>query len=247
MNGDRNPETRACAESSSTRALQLDPDLAEAHASRGLALSLSGRYQEAERCFETAAQLNPDLWEAPYYHARMCFAQGASDKAIPLYERSMQVRPDDYQAPLLVAQIYDDLGRKDDAARARRRGIEIAEARLRLNPDDARALYMAANGMVALGEPERGLEWARRALAIDPDETMVAYNVACIQSLAGRTDEALDSLEKAFRGGLTAMDWVVNDTNLDSLRDHPRFKALMEQLEDALPSPPGEAGEGTGS
>jgi len=146
----------------------------------------------------------------------------------------MKVRPDDYQAPLLVGQIYDDLGRTDEAAEARRRGIEIAEARLSLHPDDARARYMAANGMVALGERERGLDWAPRALDIDPDEPMVAYNVACIQSLAGKLEEALDSLEKAFLGGLTAKDWVEKDSDLDPLRDHPRFKVLMKQPEDAL-------------
>lgn len=64
---------------------------------------------------------------------------------------------------------------------------------MRLNPDDTRALYMGANGLVALGERAEGLEWARQALAADPDEPMVLYNVACIQSLAGRGDEAMDS------------------------------------------------------
>ena len=47
------------------------------------------------------------------------------------------------------------------AAEARRRGVALAEQHIRLNPGDARAIYMAANGLVALGETERGREWAQ--------------------------------------------------------------------------------------
>ncbi len=43
------------------------------------------------------------------------------------------------------------------------RGVALVEKHIDLHPDDARALYMGANGLVALGEKEKGLEWARRA------------------------------------------------------------------------------------
>ena len=142
----------------------------------------------------------------------------------------MRVRPDDYQSPLLVAQIYDDAGRHSDAAAARRRGIEIAERHLRLNPDDARALYMAANGLVALGERRRGRQYAERALAIRPDDPMLLYNAGCIFSLLGLVEAALDCLEKAAATGLTQKGWYEHDSNLDPLRDHPRFQELLGKL-----------------
>lgn len=44
-----------------------------------------------------------------------------------------------------------------------RRGVGLVAERIELHPDDARALYMGANGLGALGEREKGLEWARRA------------------------------------------------------------------------------------
>jgi len=66
----------------------------------------------------------------------------------------------------------------------------LVEERLRLHPEDTRALYMAANGLVALGDRERGLAWARRARAVAPDDSMVLYNVGCIEALAGNADEA---------------------------------------------------------
>ena len=90
---------------------------------------------------------------------------------------------------------------------------------------------MGANGLVALGDKEQGLEWARQALAMDPDEPMLLYNVACIQSLAGQTEDAICSLEKAVRNGLTQKGWVEHDSNLDPLRSHPRYQDLIRLLD----------------
>jgi len=227
LNVDRREALRARCEEASDRALGLDPDLAEAHASRGVALSLSGRHDEAKLAFETAIALNPRLFEAFYFYARDAFTQGDLAKAIPLYERASEVRPEDYQAPLLVAQSYEDLGRVDEAAAARRRGVALASARLDLNPDDVRALYMGANGLVALGEIERGLEWARRAREIAPDDTMSLYNLACIYALASQPEPALECLEKALSLGFAHKAWIERDSNLNSIREHPRYRALM--------------------
>jgi adenylate cyclase len=218
------------ADSNSLKALEMDPDSAEAHASRGVALFLRDDHFGSEKEFETAIRLDPTLFEAYYFYARSSFVQDELEKAIRLYEKSIEVNPFDYQAPLLVAQIYSDLGQLSQAEVCRRRGVEAAEKRLKLNPDDARALYMGANGLVALGEIDRGIEWVKQALAIDPSEPMVLYNVACIQSLAGLSEDALDSLETAVKNGLSQEGWIDRDSNLDPLRSHPRFKRLIKQV-----------------
>ncbi len=227
----RDPANLERAVAAAAKAIALDPELAEAQASLGTALTLSGRHDEAERAFLAAIRLNPDLFEARYFFARDRFVQGKLEQAIEQYEEASRVQPRDFQSPLLVAQIYDDLGRHDDAAASRRRGVAIAEDHLNLNPDDARALYMGANGLVALGQNEKGIEWARRALALEPDDPMVLYNVACIYSLAGRAGEALDCLERAVDAGLTQRGWLEHDSNLDPIRGDPRFQALMKHLE----------------
>ena len=158
-------EARQKAEQAGARAVELDPESAPAHASRAVALSISRRDSEAEAGFEAATRLDPNLFEAYYFHARHAFVRGQAEKAVRLYEQAMRVRPEDYQAPLLMAQVYDDLGRPEAAAAARQAGIERAERHLDLNPDAARALYMGANGLVALGESGRGREWVERAVA----------------------------------------------------------------------------------
>jgi TolB-like protein/cytochrome c-type biogenesis protein CcmH/NrfG len=218
------------AHAASGKALELDPDLAEAHASHGVALSLGGRHQEAEQEFASAILLDPSLFEAHYFHARDAFAQGKLDEAVRAYEQAMRVRPEDYQSPLLAGQVYADLGRDADAEAARRRGVRLAEEHLRLNPDDARALYMGANGLVALGDKERGLAWADRALALDPEEAMLLYNIACIKALAGASEEALDCLERSLAAGFALRGWLEHDSNLDSVRDHPRFQTVLRGL-----------------
>jgi serine/threonine protein kinase/tetratricopeptide (TPR) repeat protein len=227
----RDPVNLEKAAVAAAKAIELDPELAEAHASLGTALSLRGRHSEAEDAFRTAIRLNSDLFEAHYFYARDSFAQGKLEQAIREYEEAVRSRPGDYQAPLLVGQIYDDLGHSEEAAASRRRGVAIAEEHLNLNPDDVRALYMGANGLVALGEHKKGLDWARRALALEPDDPMVIYNVACIYSLAGRAAEALDCIERAVDAGLTQRGWLEHDSNLDLIRKEPRFQALLKRLE----------------
>lgn len=226
----RNSRDRQCADAASLKALELAPEAAQVHASRGVVLSLSGRHEEAEEAFEQAVKLDPDLFEGWYFYARACFARGLLEKAARLFERASDVNPEDYQSPLLVAQIYESMKRPFAAEAAQRRGLAVALKRLDLNPDDSRGLYMAANALVSLGEREKGLEMCERALRMEPDEPMLLYNVGCIQALAGHKERAIESLERAAESGLTQKEWYQMDSNLDSLRDEPRFRELLRKL-----------------
>ena len=61
----------------SAQALALDVGVAEAHASRGLALSLAQRHEEAMAEFERAIQLDPNSFEAHYFYGRLLRAEQA--------------------------------------------------------------------------------------------------------------------------------------------------------------------------
>jgi TolB-like protein/Flp pilus assembly protein TadD/tRNA A-37 threonylcarbamoyl transferase component Bud32 len=218
------------AESASRKALELDAELAEAHASRGFALTLSRQYAEARRQFETAIRLNPKLYEAHYLYARACMQEGKLTEAVVHYEDAARVRPEDYQALLLMTSPLKGLGRTAEADAAQRRGLQLAEKHLELNPDDARALYMGGGALVQVGERERGLEWAKRASAIDPEDPGVLYNVACVYAFLGQVDDALACLETAIHNGFGHREWLEHDSDLDPLRSDPRFKALMSKM-----------------
>lgn len=219
------------AHAASRKAIGLDPFLAEAYAAYGLTLSLTpDGADKAIPAFEKAIELDADLFEAYYFYGRVCFVTGQLEKAAGLFEAANQKRPEDYQSLMLAGQVYADLGQEKRAADCRRRAIDIAARHLDLNPGDIRALYMGANGLVALGEREKGLDWLQRALTLQPNDSMLLYNAGCIYALCGISEPAIACLERAFEKGITQRGWYENDSNLDNLRDLPRFQRLLERI-----------------
>jgi serine/threonine protein kinase/Flp pilus assembly protein TadD len=224
---DASPSNLRRADAASRRALELAPSLAEAHASRGLAVSLSGRFEEADTEFEMAMKLDPKSFEAAYFYARSCVAQGKFEDAAKWFERAIAVRPEDFAALGLLSTVYRGIGKIDEAVQASRRAYDTARKHLELTPDDPRALYMGAMALSALGETEKARDWNRRALAMDPDDPSVLYNIACAFALEGQGAEAISTLHKALDNGFGHWKWLENDSDLDSLRGNPEFIALL--------------------
>ena len=215
------------ADEASRRALELDSELAEAHAAHGLIASLNKDHERAAAEFDAAIRLDPRLFEAYYFQARSFYAQGKLEQAVDWFQQAGRVLPDDYQSAMLMASALHGLGRKPEAQTAYRRGLAAAERHLDLHPEDARALYFGANALTQLGDRERALDWAQRALHLEPDEPQVLYNVACVYALLGEADLAVDCLERSVTRGWGQRDWMAHDPDLAALRDHPRFRALV--------------------
>ena len=220
----------AHAEHASRRALEIAPQLAEAHVARGLARSLSKHYDEANREFEEAIRLNPYLFEAYYFFARTAFACGDMARAAELFEAAAQLRQEDFQSPMLLGNALRALGREDAARDAVRTGIRRAEQILVLNPHDGRALSLGAGALVDDGQTERALEWSRKALELYPDDTSALVNIACVHSRLEQRGEALDLLERVFARGCGKRDWVENDPDYCNLRGEPRFHRMLSGL-----------------
>jgi Predicted integral membrane protein len=230
MNCDAREQNLTQGNAASRRALELGPDLAEAHLSSGLTHSLSMRFTEAEREFEFAMKLDPKLFEAVYHYGRARFAQGEFAEAAKLFERACALRPEDFQAPNFLAQCYHGMGMTDESRAMYRKALRLIDERLELNPDDARACQLGAIGAANLGEKEAATDYARRALTINPDDPLLLYNISCMYALLGNPNEALNCLEKAVDKGYGQRDWVEHDPDLNSLRDLPRFHRILEGM-----------------
>ncbi len=221
----------AQANEASATALELDPELAEAHAARGLALSLGDGVAEAEEEFERAIELNPKLFEAFYFYARTCFREGKLKDAVRLFERATDVR-EDYQALLLRALAIEGLEEHERAQTAYRRALKAIELQLDFNPEDTRALTLGAGCLARLGEDETAVEWVHRADSIDPDDAVIVYAIACVYGILGLREEAITYLQRAVQAGFGNFGWMENDPDLDSLRDDPRYQEIIKGLRD---------------
>jgi len=163
-------------------------------------------------------------------YGRALTAQGKHEKALKMFERAAELRPEDYVVPGMVGSAYASLGRTAEEQLAYRRQSTASAKRLELNHDDPRALYMGAIALSHLGELTRAKDWARQALAINPSDATVLYNVACMYATSGEAEEAITLLERAVASGFGHWNWIENDSDLESLRGHPRFQALREKL-----------------
>lgn len=211
----------------SAEALRLDPDLPESHASRGWALSVTARYEEAAWHLEQAIRLDPKSYEAHYLFGRTHALQGHYAEAARYFERAIEIAPDDFQAYGNLSHQYWALGRHNDSTMMERNCLVRAERELELRPDNPRALCYGALALAILGEAGRASEWAERALWFDPDGTQVLYNVASVFSLLGDRTRAIELLERCLPGGHPQLlTWARHDQDFAPLRNEPRFLAL---------------------
>ena len=166
---------------------------------------------------------------------------GDLEKAARLFEKAIEVRPDDYQAYQFLAAAYQDLDRPNEYRDILLRARDASRRHVESHPDDARALYLGAGVLVRLGEKEEGLEWGKRALELDPNDSRVLYNLACLycESLLRQEpaaadpalETAVDYFERAIAAGYASREWIDSDSDLDPIRDHPRFQAALATLD----------------
>ena len=214
------------------RALQLDPDLSMAHAAKGRALTALGRYEEAMFELERALRLDPDSYEANAAAGRCAIVQRLHDVAVLRLEKAVEVYETDYWAAGMVIQSYEALGDKPGARRAAKRALERIEKVLAAEPDHGSALSFGVAALVTLGDTDRALEWAERALLMDPENSNLRYNLACALARAGLVERAIDLVSDVIAGAQPeGLRWMRSDSDLDPLRDTPRFEQLLTAAE----------------
>ena len=221
------------AHRASKRAIALDPDIAESHASRGLACLVSRDFDRAEEEFQKAIDINPYLGRTYHFYARERFQRGDLKSAAKLFRQAFGLDPADYQSRCLRVQILWSLGQPGKSRKEAREAIAAVERHMKECPDDTSALNLGALSLILLGHEDRARRWLDRALQIDPDDPIVLYNAACGHSLLNDIDAAFDNLERALARGTISLDWMRNDGDLNNVRNDPRYAALEQRLAEA--------------
>src|SRR5215470_9924488 len=226
----RNSRDLQEAQRTSAHALELDPNLAEAHVAIGQALAIQRRFEDAAAEFEKAIELDPTSFDAYYFYARSSFEAGDLEKAVQLFEKAHRSRPEDYQATALRALTLHELHRADEAREADQQAVRLVNKYLEVNPNEARAYSLGANSLARLGEREHSTQWSEQSVALAPNDPVILYNAACNLAQLGEHDRALDRLERALEAGVAVGDWIKHDPDFEDLREHPRFQAIVNRI-----------------
>ena len=223
-------ELSADALAASQRAVELAPDLADAYVARGNALLMHGEADEAQRAFERATALDPRNFYAHYWFAKFWVARAQHALAVKHYELAFEIQPDDYRPIVLSIQEYQAINDKAGEQNALRRAWPVLERRLALDPHDSYASDHGAGVLMLLGRRDEANRLLDRAIALRPDDYRTLYTAACTAALGGEYDRALDFLDRAVGTGRGDRIWLLNDNDLAPLREHPRFKQIVDRL-----------------
>jgi adenylate cyclase len=224
-------------------ALALNPRLAEAYAAKVRVLTAEAKFEEARSEIETALELDPESYEVNFAAARWCVATRNHRQAIAFFEKVAAETASDFYAAGMLPTCYLAVDDPEGARLASRRAAERCEKAVAIEPDNGSAMAFLVTALAVLGENERMHEWAERAVLLDPDNLNMRYNLACV--LIGQAHEVeagVDMLGFVLeRCVADTVNWMQTDADLDPVRDHPRFQAMIAAAQARLGMKPAAA------
>jgi DNA-binding winged helix-turn-helix (wHTH) protein/Tfp pilus assembly protein PilF len=245
-------EALANAQAAASRAMELDPSLAEAHFSLAQTLEYDWNWGEAEKEYKLALKLNPNYADARGQYGRFLQALGRNDEAVTQMNYSTDLDPFGINTKVFVAYVtyasrrydlaikqFDSLG--DDwglvwAYRDKKmypQAIAAWKKWERTHPSHRREPYSLATLAGIYGfegkkrEADKLIEELREA-----SRHRYVSGVFFAEAYAGlgEKDQAIDWLERAYDEHDQWMVFTNSYPGLDSLRSEPRFKALMLRM-----------------
>lgn len=197
-----------------TRALELDPDCAEAHALRGVWLAYpEGKFEESKAELGRAIELNPNYPTTYQWYAQLLMITGPIEDARKHVDRAVELEPYFWVVHNLNAWIYYFEEEYE-------KGIEACVAARDLNPDFTENNWLFALHNVRLGEGEKA------AMALH--DLFKRY-----PPVSHLGDEVMDAYRKSGIDGI--FTWLI-DINInrpipvDGLTGHPFFVAWWNAI-----------------
>jgi len=236
------------------RALELDPESSEAHATLGnIALQFDHDWTTAEAEFQTAIALNASNVTAHVFYGMLLIAQERFDEALAVMRRGIRLDPGGgFRQMLAWAQLEN--GNVEDAIHSaeesRDRDPSSVNVRTALGlsymtagrrADALREAETPMTGATAVERFDRALLYAlvgrpepARALLAEAERGeakvyLSATDLAMLYGALGEKEKALDLLERDFREGDQTLWLYYRGLFFDPIREDPRFVALLRQ------------------
>lgn len=181
----------------------------------------SGRYDEAIADFSQMIDILPTSVYA-YYKRGWCYELKGDDKtAMENYNAGIDIDKEYPYIFLMRGSIYRKQGQNE---------LANADFEEILRQDTvAMAGSCRQYALHFLGRKNEAIEWMDKIVASDPNNHGVYYDRACLLSQMGETDEAIAALRVALEKGYRSFAHIENDNDMDPIRNHPNFIALIEE------------------
>lgn len=192
---------------------------------KGVMHRLDGEYDECLKAYEKLARLDPAARAvAAYNRSRIFLYRKELDKAIEELDRGAQAEPNHPMIKIFRAAVWYYQDKKTEA-------IDAIAKVLKDNPRMDGIKPLLAEFLAGAGRGEEALaQLTPDALEISRADHDMAYWVASTYALLGETDLAFKWLTKAVRLGNENKPHFIADTNLDSLKDDPRWQELLNKM-----------------
>ena len=211
------------AEAAYRRALALDPRSAYAVVEFVDLLRLTGRWNEAESELRKARALLPSLPVLANKQAELELDRGHLDAAIATANLTINLKRDYGRAYVILGAAYERKGQLAEALAAYRTAAGM-------QGEQRRALPALGYLLARIGQPEEARSVLGQLLAMNTNLRNCAFQIAIVYAGLDESDKALDWLETAVRTRQAAVPRAVLEYRFQSLRQSPRFRALIQQI-----------------
>lgn len=109
--------------------------------------------------------------------------------------------------------------------------IHFYERILKRNPQDSDVVEILGSLYTRKGRIEDGLRMDRKLVRLLPDSANAHYNLACSLALKRRKADAVKALRRAVDLGYHDVEWMLEDPDLQCLKDYPAFDRLVGEME----------------
>ncbi len=211
------------AENQYRRALELDPNSADAHLFYAHLLSNTGRHPEALAEIKRARELDP---LSPFVNAlegQFLLHAGRTDEALVRLQESFALAPTFWFPHVFAASAYIEKGMYTEAITEARRAKELSGG-LTLS------IALESYALAKSGKRDEARAMLDELLKLSKERFVSPYHIALVYNGLGERDEALAWLEKGFEQRDPKMAFLKVEPKWKNLRDDPRFKAMLKRL-----------------